>query len=155
MNQNKTSPRCTASGVTMLEERQASCRVSRRHFAVKLFYLWRIGSDNGCVQLLRLAARCGGAKCAGERAHAMLMLCSSSSSSFVSTQGPERGHEAHGAHGAHVEAFQVPGGLTTAGAAASDEGVNISRMASWQGSLEEGRRECMRAGTAPERSPSK
>jgi hypothetical protein len=80
------------------------------------------------------------------------MLCSSSSSSFVSTQGPERGHEAHEAH---VEAFQVPGGLTTAGAAASDEGVKISRMASWQGSLEEGRRECMRARTAPERSPSK
>lgn len=75
-----------------------------------------------------------------------------SSSSFESTQGPERGREAHGAH---VEAFQVLGGLATAGAAASDEGVKISRMASWQGSLEEGRRKGMRAGTAPERSPSK
>jgi hypothetical protein len=140
--QNKTSPCCTASGVTRLEERLASCRVSRRHFAVKLFYLWRIGSDNGCVQLLRLAARGSGAKCAGACARPRL---------FVSTQGPGPGREAY------VETFQVLGGLTTAraaGAAASDEAfIKISRTA---GSVEEGQGKCMRARTVPPiRSPSK
>jgi hypothetical protein len=74
-----------------------------------------------------------------------------SSSSFVSTQGPGLGREAY------VEAFQVLGSLTTAGAAgaaASDEAfIKISRTA---GSVEEGQGKCMRARTVPPiRSPSK
>jgi hypothetical protein len=100
------------------------------------------------VQLLRLAARCGGAKCAGG-------ACSSSSSSFVSTQGPECGHEAP------VEAFQLLGGLTTAGATASDEAVKISSTVVWlHGRVPRRRAEKVHASqegarTLPEQVPSR